>query len=180
MAWETPKTDWAAGDNIGSADFNRIENNIVYVNSKSDTIESASVQLTLYATPGSITDVTNPTLHMHKVGNLVTAFMTEFAFTVVGAESYITFQSTGATVPVGFRAASGYYGKVCFYIEREESAVWYAIPAILDCNSTGALLSWLLSTYSPTTRLFYSKQAAYPHKSYYSFSGVLPSFSYIV
>lgn len=32
MAWQTPKTDWKAGDVPSAGDFNRIEGNIIELN----------------------------------------------------------------------------------------------------------------------------------------------------
>jgi hypothetical protein len=40
MAWVTPKDDWVAGDNVGNGDFNRIEGNIVDLDSRVDTLEA--------------------------------------------------------------------------------------------------------------------------------------------
>ena len=34
MAWVTPKTDWAAGNAVASADLNRIEGNILWLNQR--------------------------------------------------------------------------------------------------------------------------------------------------
>ena len=40
MAWQTPKTDWKAGDVLSSEDFNRIEENIVELKSGVDQAET--------------------------------------------------------------------------------------------------------------------------------------------
>jgi len=38
MAWQTPKTDWKAGDVPSAGDFNRIEGNIIELNNAKETI----------------------------------------------------------------------------------------------------------------------------------------------
>ena len=50
MAWQTPKTDWAAADGVRDSDFNRIESNILELYNTS----AARANKTIYvATTGS-------------------------------------------------------------------------------------------------------------------------------
>lgn len=42
MAWQTPKTNWKAGDVLASTDFNRIEGNILELKSEVDQAETPS------------------------------------------------------------------------------------------------------------------------------------------
>lgn len=46
MSWSTPKTDWTTNDGIGTADLNRMEANIEYLDAKAHFVESGSFTLT--------------------------------------------------------------------------------------------------------------------------------------
>ncbi len=45
MSWQTPKTNWAAGNSPNSADFNRIEENINIVKTSIDDVDKDNVGL---------------------------------------------------------------------------------------------------------------------------------------
>ena len=44
MAWQTPKTDWQAGDVPGASDFNRAEGNSEYLKTQTDGLKSGSIK----------------------------------------------------------------------------------------------------------------------------------------
>ena len=46
MAWQTPKTNWQAADVVSKDDFNRIEENILYLNDEVDTHKAISASTT--------------------------------------------------------------------------------------------------------------------------------------
>jgi len=46
MAWQTPKTDWKAGDVPAASDFNRIEGNTLYSKDEVDTHKAISASTT--------------------------------------------------------------------------------------------------------------------------------------
>ena len=100
MAWETPKTDWAAGDNIGSSDFNRIEANAAYLKTQTDITAATTITLTLSGT--NITTVTHPTCTIQRVGSLIIMAMSTFQCTITGA----TALTITGTMPTGFHTAS--------------------------------------------------------------------------
>ena len=44
MSWQTPKTDWQAGDIPTPADFNRAEGNSEYLKTQTDGLKSGSIK----------------------------------------------------------------------------------------------------------------------------------------
>lgn len=72
MVWITPKTDWVSSDKINTYDFNRIVNNLLYLQSEIENIQSNSElpgekAITDYPFASMLNDIENELERINRV-----------------------------------------------------------------------------------------------------------------
>lgn len=70
MSWQTPKTDWKAGDIPTAADFNRGEGNSEYLKGQTDGLKSGSIKAARASQADSVTSYVRGSISINYASNV--------------------------------------------------------------------------------------------------------------